>query len=370
MSASLGKIVSKRIPSIYPYKDYSDNILFDEDDNRVVFIDFISEIFNTDRRFQTIEGENQNKYASRKIQSIVSKKYELQIITKENNGLSLLNASDIIEVYLEDGTVHNAQLIETVESEFIDTGRQFRRFTITYIDLNTQAYANYLKSDTLINDLGILSNSLWELKLSSKKLSYEQYTILDTKIQYLGVTSWILAIDFNDLTDTMNADDEINIITSNSENNKIHTIGTVFSKDSNGVYILISAEYFDYQNSNITINWEVEEAFEYNFYTKLKPYFQETDKQEETNLVNGINKVRSSISQKIAFFQFYLEEDNKNIVKKLARIWKVNLSYVDNNNYYLSLEGVIPEINEDSEMVNCFDVLIPVKIENNINDRY
>jgi hypothetical protein len=288
------KIICQGLPSIYPSYSFTDRkyIL-----NRIKRLDFYDEKFITDDKFSTI---NDNNKVERTIQTLLYSKYELFLSAKEDFNAKLLMFPEYLTIYLTNGTVHTAKILELSDGENLgDTLNKLYR--IVYYDINS---ANYLGGTQPVNDF---------LKSSGLTPQFDPLQLNRIFIQspYLS---------------TGGAD-----------------MGYIDS--------IWCAAY----NQN------------YTFYTKLNPFFEETELVEKTSELNGLVKVSNSKSQSVIKLRFYCSEVEKNIMAKYMPrcsdiVGRTTITY--NLTSYIALERVIPEIKKVEGAVDLWQCDITLKYEN------
>jgi hypothetical protein len=135
--STFGVIKSSVLPNIYPIASYQDIRYFE---NRVERIGYHEEIFKTDKKFSAIGDAF---FRERVIQVIAYNKYKLIFYVKENTNVELLKYSDVISVTLQDGTVHQALVIELNLEQLQPSG--IRKVELIYADINSQNYNEYVQ---------------------------------------------------------------------------------------------------------------------------------------------------------------------------------------------------------------------------------
>lgn len=295
------KIEISRLGVIYPrissVKEYTDVKYIT---TRIIRNDWYSESYVTDEKYKLIDDV---LYDNRTIQNILYRKYRMNIIAKEWNGIQLMKYAQRIRITDTAGNVHHAKILSLEDGEAIGDTLNYK-YSIVYADVNPanywdnqQSVVNFLRSDRLFIETPYTTTQLNKFKIVTNN-------IIDSGFPY-----------------------------------NVNTGG----------------------GSSLRYNYTV--------YTCLQPFYKNTEISEKTNELEGLINVSNSTSQEYVVLRFYLNEIEKNFIKKYARICSgsVGDSYIIVNNSsteYQAIERVNLIIDETPTGIDCYKVDVELKYKN------
>jgi len=102
------------------------------------------------------------------------------------------------------------------------------------------------------------------------------------------------------------------------------------------------------------------------FYTKLMPHFRESDIEQQTADLQGVDVVSNSRSQSIISVRFYMNEEDKFFVQKYAKrcIDDAGSCRIRYTSRYGAIESVGLNVNENPVGIDCYQVDVDLKYDN------
>lgn len=138
------KIEISNIPGYFP-SDYPEQLYVDSSRYRVKAEQPDIVIYRTSEKIKVKTDET---YRQRKIQSILYDKYTLSFVVTESTSIELLTIAGTVNITLDNGEIHNAELLDVPTYEDVDN-TDFKKVTIIYRNLSTKTTINHLQAQNL-----------------------------------------------------------------------------------------------------------------------------------------------------------------------------------------------------------------------------
>jgi len=350
------KITSSILPEIYPNLNYKD-VFFEA--NRPIKIGKWSHRFKTNEEHELISDDETR---NRNIQVITADKYELTIFGNEDYGIDLIDFADSLIVELEDGTIHDVEIIEFSEQEKLT--QQKRVYKLNYIDLNSKVVSNFLKEDFLLKRYS--TSDLLVLTILRDKAEYTE-NIPASSISYLS-GSYFFDITETSLNTSLVITDVVDMIIPAGLG---ITTGTVTAKAGGVITLQSNAVPYNITPigaTQITISWTGSSADYIEFNTSLRPKTKHNYGDEKSDTKEGIIIVNKSDGQDYFQITFFMSENDKNNLVKYLPLFDCQVEF--DSILYNNVERVIPDIEEDTEMVDCYKCIVNFKYTQRTDYRF
>ena len=264
---------------------------------RIIRNDWYSETFVTEEKYKLIDDV---LYDNRTIQNILYRKYRMEIIAKEWNGIQLMKYAQKVRITDTNGIVHYAKILTLEDGEPIG-GTLNYKYNIVYADMNpanywdnNQSVVNFLRSDRLFIETPYTTTQLNKFKIVTNK-------VIDSGFPYNVETGGGSSLRYN-----------------------------------------------------------------YTIYSCLQPIYKNSEVAEATSELAGLTKISNSRSQEYVSLRFYLNETDKNFIKKYAPRCEgsVGDSYIIVNNSsteYQAIERVNLVFDETPIGIDCYKLDVELK---------
>lgn len=398
------KIQLRRIPGKYPAASYVD-IKYVPD--RIVKIGQYVEKVVTSKKFKTVTDIN---YLNRMVQSQHYNRYELTIFADETLDIRDLDLAETVNITDKNGTVHVARIIEFQEPEKIEN-TQHLIYRLQYYDINTANYkdngapvSSYLERTALLEDF--TAAQLWAFTFISSRTIDSTFTALgDTYTVYTKLeleetseTQPVYADDKNrDLlaqgvlfrkytgrfylneydknlvekyaklcnrlrftkgATTYNSVSELQI-----EVNENEVFVDLYEVNITLIIQKLSSNYLesdtiqpianpsDLKQLNVIYN-----SASYKFYTIIDPLFDiEKPVTSDATRPDGIKLISKQVVQQSVNIEFYLNEENKNTMKRYIEVASSVVFTYDSTNYTAvePCEATIEAVENAIDLYRC-----------------
>jgi len=284
-----------------------------------------------------------NRREKKPIQNVVYNKYKIEVITKENINLDIIQDAETLQIqYNDSGTeeTFDIEILTVTGPDQISETYNYK-YLIEFIFLNDDNYtvANYLTSDKLLNKP--YADQLVELNLKNNYNRYSQRTA-----SVLGYINF----DVNDETDSLIVGDVITVEDPYNVNANLPSNGVVTAKTENIITCYLSY-HSSISSQEFILYWAKTNAISLQFYTKLLPEdydFSEADSPEPIK-IDGMEVRTKDIGYDVAKIKFYLSYEEYRLFKR--NINKCSTVYVLdklNGVYYYSHDGYPIEYKDDT----------------------